>query len=139
MNDFLKKPIMLQTNRTLIRNLTTEDVHDVFEYSSFPEVSAYMPWETPQDISESMKLVNEAIKKHRNGEVTEWGIEYIDNHKLIGTCAFVWLQPENSKAEIGYALSPLYWNKGIMTEVIQEIVKYGFEKLNLNRIEAQCV
>lgn len=59
--------------------------------------------------------------------------------KLIGTCGYVWWQPENEKAEIGYALSPDYWNKGIVTEAAKEIIKFGFENMRLNRIEAHCV
>jgi len=40
--------------------------------------------------------------------------------------------------EIAYALSRKYWRKGLMTEAVKEVIKFGFEKMNLNRIYARC-
>ena len=39
---------------------------------------------------------------------------------------------------IGYAMSEKYWNKGIMTEAVKEIIKYGFNDLKLELISAYC-
>lgn len=43
------------------------------------------------------------------------------------------------QGEIGYELAPEHWRKGIMTEVVETIVHYGFEELGLHRIEAFVV
>lgn len=40
-------------------------------------------------------------------------------------------------AELGYWLGEKYWGKGIMTKVIPEIIKYGFNTLDINRIYAR--
>jgi len=40
-------------------------------------------------------------------------------------------------AEMGYWLSEQYWGKGIMTNAIKEMVKYGFENFDLDRIFAR--
>lgn len=40
-------------------------------------------------------------------------------------------------AEIGYYLSEEYWGGGIMTEVIDEIVKYIFKNFEVSRIYAE--
>ncbi|SEK25191.1 GNAT family N-acetyltransferase [Paenibacillus sp. OK003] len=37
---------------------------------------------------------------------------------------------------IGYKLTPEYWHQGIMTEVVEKVIEYGFNNLGLNRIEA---
>jgi hypothetical protein len=34
--------------------------------------------------------------------------------------------------EIAYALSRKYWGKGLMTEAVKGVSKFGFEKMNLN-------
>ena len=44
---------------------------------------------------------------------------------------------ENRSAEVGYSLSRDYWNQGIMTEALRAVIRFGFEELRLNRIEAQ--
>ncbi len=43
---------------------------------------------------------------------------------------------EGYKAEIGYWLGEKYWNRGIMTEAIRLMTKFGLGKLKLSRIYA---
>ena len=40
-------------------------------------------------------------------------------------------------AEMGYWLSEEYWGRGIMPEAIRQIVAYGFETFDINRIFAR--
>lgn len=40
-------------------------------------------------------------------------------------------------AEMGYWLSEDYWGQGIMTQAIRELVRYGFEAFDINRIYAR--
>ena len=42
----------------------------------------------------------------------------------------------NKQAELGYWLAEDYWNKGIMTLAIKEIVEYGFKTFDINCIFA---
>jgi RimJ/RimL family protein N-acetyltransferase len=43
------------------------------------------------------------------------------------------------QADIGYELSSKYWNHGYATEAAQTIVDFGFSRLGVNRIWADCV
>lgn len=40
------------------------------------------------------------------------------------------------KAELGYALNPKYWGLGIVTEAGFKVLEFGFNNLELKRIEA---
>jgi len=42
----------------------------------------------------------------------------------------------NKQAELGYWLAEKYWNNGIITSAIKEIVNYGFETFNINCVFA---
>ena len=35
-------------------------------------------------------------------------------------------------------LSKDFWNKGYVTEAFTEVIKFGFERLMLKRVEATC-
>jgi len=61
----------------------------------------------------------------------------IDN-KPIGSIG-LHLQTDilRKNAEIGYWLAEEYWGKGIVTDAIKQIVKYGFENLDIVRIFAR--
>lgn len=51
------------------------------------------------------------------------------------------LHPQNDiqrkNGELGYWLSESYWNKGIITKAIKEMVKYGFDNFDIERIFAR--
>jgi ribosomal-protein-alanine N-acetyltransferase len=68
-----------------------------------------------------------------------FGIEYKENHKLIGTISFVFWNLKHQKAEVAYILSHPYWGQGIMTEALKEIIQFGFDSMDLVRIEARCI
>jgi ribosomal-protein-alanine N-acetyltransferase len=57
--------------------------------------------------------------------------------RVIGTIGFMWWNRDNRSAEVGYSLSRAFWNRGIMTEALSAVLGFGFERMNLHRIEAQ--
>jgi [ribosomal protein S5]-alanine N-acetyltransferase len=67
-----------------------------------------------------------------------WGIELKENGEFIEIVHFVWWQPQHHSAEIGYVLSKEYWGKGLITEAASAIISFGFENMNLVRIQARC-
>lgn len=55
----------------------------------------------------------------------------------VGECGFHNWYPEHKRTEIGYIIcDDIYKRKGYMGEAVARIVRYGFEELELNRIEA---
>ena len=43
------------------------------------------------------------------------------------------------KANIGFDLQSESWNKGIMTEALSAVLNFGFNQLEINRIEAEVM
>ena len=41
--------------------------------------------------------------------------------------------------DIGYEFSPDYWRQGYATEAASEIIRFGFEELELHRIWSWCI
>ena len=94
-----------------------------------------MSWDTYKSINMAVDYIENVLLKYSKNEIAPWGIEWIENSKLIGSIDFVKYDEKNFSAEIGYVLNKKYWNKGIMTEVLKEIVEFGFDEMNLVRIE----
>jgi ribosomal-protein-alanine N-acetyltransferase len=128
----------LETKRLILRKLRLEDAKDVFEYASDPEVSKYVTWEPHRSIEDSINLIKFTHERYEKREGIIWGIVYKENNKVIGTCD-ISLAIKHFRAEIAYAISRDYWGKGLMTEAVKEVIKFGFEKMNLNRIQAMCI
>ena len=47
------------------------------------------------------------------------------------------LELEHLRAELGYWIGVPFWNRGYATEAAEAVMKFGFEELGLNRIEAE--
>ncbi len=127
----------LMTPRLRLRKLTMRDAEDIYRYSRDTEVARHVLWEAHRSIGESRGYLRYMLRKYRAHEPASWGIEYTQTGAVIGTIGFMWIQQDNSAAEIGYSLSREYWNRGLMTEALRAVIEYGFGSLNLNRLEAQ--
>jgi [ribosomal protein S5]-alanine N-acetyltransferase len=136
-NIFRNLPV-LETARLRMRKLSMRDAGDMFEYASLPEVAEHVLWDYHRNISDSMHYLRIVTQQYIDGVPSPWGIVHKELGKLIGTIGFhIWSYP-NGYAEAGYAISKDFWNLGIVTEAFTEIIRFGFENLNLNRIEATC-
>lgn len=59
--------------------------------------------------------------------------------KLIGEAGYKTIKWYNRKAELSIILIKEHQEKGYGKEVMTALLKYGFEKMNLHRIEAEVI
>jgi ribosomal-protein-alanine N-acetyltransferase len=71
-----------------------------------------------------------------NNSSVSWGITLKNNPKIIGTICLWNFSNNNIIAEVGYDLIPEFQKKGIMNEALNKVIDFGFNNLNLNKIEA---
>lgn len=129
---------ILETERLLLRKITVDDAEDMFVYGSDPEVSTYVTWCQHQTLSDTKEFIDFILNQYEAGRIAPWGIEYKETGKLIGTIDFVSWNTNHQFAEIGYVIAREYWGKGITTEAATELIRLGFEKMDLVRIQAKC-
>ncbi len=129
----------LPTPRLLLRPLKTKDREDLFAYAKDDEVSKFVLWDTHQSLLDAHLFIKAARKQYKKGLPSTFAIEDKETGKMVGTIGFMWINTEFKSAEIGYSLSRRFWNKGIMTEALGEILKFSFNTLHLNRVEAQFI
>ncbi|MFZ7824263.1 GNAT family N-acetyltransferase [Priestia sp. 40] len=128
----------LETERLILRKITLDDVEDMYSYCSNEEVSKYVTWETHQALDDTINFVKFVLNQYENGKIAPWAIEYKENGKLIGTIDFISWHIEHNIAEIGYIISKDYWGNGIATEAVSEVIKFGFNHMDLIRVQARC-
>ncbi len=128
----------LITERLLLRQVNISDAPEFFFLRSDAAVLKYVAKEPAKSIEEVktfIKTINQSIKQ---GEALLWVIALRTNPgSIIGSIGYWHIQPENYRSEIGYVLHPEFWKKGIMTEVMQKVLEYGFQKMKLHSIEAK--
>ena len=127
----------LLTQRLILRPVRMSDAQDLYEYSRDPEVARHVLWDAHRSIHQTRNYIRYLQHQYRTAAPGTFAIALRDTGKVVGTIGFMWVQTDNRSAEIGYSLSRAYWNKGLMTEAVRCIVDFGFDRLQLNRIEAQ--
>ena len=138
MNSIMKGLPNLETHHFSLRKINEEDIPAIFDYGSNPNVSKQVSWETHQTTADTSVFVEMILEGYEQGTKALWGMELKSTGKLVGTIDFVTIQERHRKAEIGYVLSEDCWGKGYMTEAASRIIAYGFEELQLERIQARC-
>ena len=127
-------PPQLTTKRLVLRKILKKDLDDVFEYASDEKVPEFLLWHPHKNKEYTKAYLSYITKLYKKGKFYDWGITI--EGKLIGTVGFTAIDLNNNCAEIGYVLNSSFWGKGIATEAVEEIIKFGFNVLSFNRIEA---
>jgi len=126
----------LETERLLLRRVVNNDLKEVIALRSNPETMKYIPRplvKTDQDGLDHIAMINDKIEANIG---INWAITLKDNPQLIGIIGHYRMKPEHHRSEIGYMILPEFNGKGIVTEAIKAVVKYGFETMKLHSIEA---
>ncbi len=126
----------LETDRLLLRQLTFEDTEFIFRHFSDPQVTQYLMDEAPvADYDQAREIINFYLEPESKTH-NRWGIIRKDDQRLIGTCGFHRWEKAYFRSDIGYDLSPDCWGQGYMSEALRAVLKNGFERMGLNRIDA---
>ncbi len=129
---------VLHTKRLTLRQIIHEDARDIFAYASDYEVTKYTAWNRHEKIENSLDFINFTLEKYKTENHYDWAIILKENKKLIGTGGFPDFNNYFHFGEMGYNISRDYWNNGYATEAVMEILTFGFNNLNLVRIQATC-
>ena len=127
----------LETERLILRKISLDDTDDMFEYAKNAEVTKCLTWSPHPDKGFTFEYISYLQSRYGTGDFFDWAVVSKDSGKMIGTCGFTRFFFQHNGAEIGYVLNPEYHGKGIATEALGRIIRYGFENLALERIEGK--
>ena len=126
--------VKIETERLIIREFNDKDVEAIYNFGSNPEVNKYTGDKLIESLGEVKHIINNIwLKEYKKYGYGRWAIIYKPDNKVIGFAGLKYL-PEFNETDLGFRFLPEYWNKGIATEASKEIIKYGFENFDLNRI-----
>ena len=129
----------LETKRLLLRKFEMSDVEDLYEYASDKRIDKFVPWSAHANKQETIDYITLKIQKYNEGALSSWAIVYKEENKVIGSIDFGKWDIKSNCAAIGYVVNCNYWNRGIATEALREVIKFGFENMELHRIQMEHV
>ncbi|MDI1235441.1 MAG: GNAT family protein [bacterium] len=128
---------IIKTERLVLRRINENDKNDIFNHRSNVEVLKYLDRAPMKVCEDAIHHIRQLDNQIENNESLIWGIALKGEQRLIGTIAFHRLDKPNYRADLGYMLMPSFWKLGLMSEVLKEVIEYGFEVMKLHTIEAQ--
>jgi len=130
--------LRLETERLVLRRFVETDVGDMFSnWCNDPEVTKYLTWQPHGDIAVTREFTKTRMENYAKNDFYSWAMELKSTGQVIGTIAVVRQQEDIAMAEIGYAMGKAWWNRGYMSEALRAVVKFFFEEVGMNRIEAR--
>lgn len=125
----------LSSPRLTLRVVTPEGYNHALENLNDLELMEFFGTDEAGIAKEKFRY-NGGLVTFNRSFVSFYIIENASN-KVIGWCGFHTWYTEHNRAEIGYFLNDdLHKQKGYMSEVLPVVLAYGFEQMNLHRVEA---
>ena len=137
---FLRDNPLLTTDRLILRDFKESDWETVLNYQSDPLYLRYNPW-TERTEEDARAFVGIFVAHQAEQPRLKFQLALIlkETGQLIGNCGVRVNDPELREANIGYELDSRYWGNGYATEAAREILRFGFEELDMHRIWASCL
>jgi ribosomal-protein-alanine N-acetyltransferase len=125
----------LQTKRLTLRPATPEDIPFIHKLFTRRETNLYSGYDDIATFAEAEKMYETYLKP---GFPNHFRVvmELKKTGEPIGTIGLYYYSKENRRAEMGYDMLKEHWGMGLMTEAVEVILRYGFDELELNRVEA---
>jgi ribosomal-protein-alanine N-acetyltransferase len=127
----------LRTPRLLLREVAPGDVEDVHAYAGDPEVCVHVQW-GPNTPEESRAWVEQEVAATADPHRRErtWMVVLAD--RVVGACSVTVTDAQHRRAETGYVVAREFWGRGIATEAAGAVLRWAFDELGVDRVEATC-
>jgi ribosomal-protein-alanine N-acetyltransferase len=126
----------LETPHLVLREIAERDVSTMTSLANDVDIAANT-LNLPYPYSEADAVAWRVLAQQgfRLGSAFTFAIELKQTQTFVGSIG-IQVEKRFDRAEVGYWLSKPYWNQGLMTEALTEVLRFGFEELNLNKIFA---
>jgi ribosomal-protein-alanine N-acetyltransferase len=127
----------LETSRLILRELLETDTDAVFIIRGDIEVTRHNIGAPYTDVEQARELIRNIKWNYPDLYELRWGIALKDDPAwVIGMCGYNYWIRKDERASIGYDLAQSHWGRGIMTEALRAIIRFGFDHMKLHRVEA---
>lgn len=131
--------LKIETPRLLLREFSPEDLDQVDEYASDPEVVKHVVW-GPNSREETLAFLGRTKDAGKVDPRVDFDLAVVlkNGERLIGGGGISISSFESRRANIGYVFNRRFWGQGFATEAAEALLGFGFDSLKMHRIVATC-
>lgn len=124
----------LETKRLILRPWEESDAEELYKYAKDPRIGPAAGWPVHTSVENSRQIIKDVLSaegtfavvlKESKGVIGSLGL-------MIGESSNLGI--EKDEGEIGYWIGVPYWGQGLIPEAVVELMRYGFEDVNLKTI-----
>jgi ribosomal-protein-alanine N-acetyltransferase len=133
------KEITLKTERLILRRFSIDDAEDFHSnVAGDPEVCRCTYFDPSKSLDDTRKFIADWIADFNTAGIgwRHFAIVLKESGELIGEIAYEMTDTDAKAAEVGYHLGRKWWRQGCASEALQELMRYLFEDVKLNRVWA---
>ena len=126
--------MFLKTKRLILRYWKEEDAEALYKYAKDPVVGPIAGWPAHTSVEYSREVIRNILIPPEN-----YAVVLKETGEPVGCIGLMVGEKSNiaigsDEAEVGYWIGVPYWGQGLIPEAVREILRHGFEDLNLNEI-----
>jgi RimJ/RimL family protein N-acetyltransferase len=128
----------LHTDRLRLRPFTDADADALFALHSNTYVLRYWdspPWSEP---SRAEGFIETCLRIEEEGTGARLAIDRRSDGAFLGWCGLTSWNPTYRSASLGYVLGEAAWGHGYATEAAGALLRWGYDTLALNRVQAEA-
>jgi len=129
--------ILFETTRLYVRLFNEKDIEPFHNMESDLEVMKFTSTPYAFSYEENQARLQEVIKAYTSDSFNfcVWAIVRKEDDEVLGSCA-ISRNAEMDFHEIGYRLRRQFHSMGYISEIVEPLIQYAFENLNLPAIGA---
>lgn len=126
----------LTTPRLRLRKVQAADVPLLVQYANHKAISGnLLNVPHPYNEEDAVFWMNFVLQGFKNRERYVFAISDKETNAFMGAVG-LHPAPRHNHAELGYWLGEPFWGRGLMTEAVGAVLRFGFKELSLHKIYA---
>ncbi len=127
----------IETERLILRPFRLEDAPKMYEnWASDDEVTRFLTWQSHRSICDTENIINLWLSEYNNTDYYNWVIILKRTGEPVGSISVVKYNASAEFAEIGYCLGKYWWGIGVMTEALEAVTSYLFNRVGFSSVRA---
>ncbi|MEV7325431.1 GNAT family protein [Streptomyces sp. NPDC093970] len=128
---------VLHTARLRLRPFTGADAAPLYALHSSAHVLRYWdspPWTEP---ARAQRFIETCRTIEEEGTGARLAVDRVSDGAFIGWCGLTGWNPGYRSASLGYVFEAAAWGNGYATETAHAVLRWAFDTLDLNRVQAE--
>ncbi|MEU3401118.1 GNAT family N-acetyltransferase [Streptomyces filamentosus] len=127
----------LHTARLRLRPFTDADAAPLYALHGSAHMMRYWdspPWSEP---ARAQRFLAVCRRIEEEGTGARVAVDRLSDGAFLGWCGLTGWDPDFRSASLGYAFDADAWGRGYATETAHAVLRWAFDTLDLNRVQAE--